>query len=185
MESMEVNIHQAKTHLSRLLQRVAEGEEVVIARAGQPIARLVRIQPQRATRPLGMDKGSVVVPDDFNDPLPPDLLAQFLGDKRELPKPPAKKKRSRRKRKMRYLLDTSIWLWSIGSVEKINQAGRELLADGKQDFYLSAASSWEISIKTSSGKLPLPGPPPSYIPRRLAEQGITPLPILHQHALAV
>ena len=86
---------------------------------------------------------------------------------------------------MRYLLDTSIWLWSVGSVNKINKAGRDLLADGKQDFYLSAASSWEISIKASSGKLPLPGPPRVSYPRVLTEQGITPLPILHQHALAV
>jgi PIN domain nuclease of toxin-antitoxin system len=86
---------------------------------------------------------------------------------------------------MKYLLDTSIWLWSVGSVEKINRAGRELLADGKQEFYLSAASSWEISIKTSSGKLQLPGSPASYVPKRLADQGIIPLPILHQHALAV
>jgi len=79
---------------------VAEGEEVVIARAGEPIARLVRIQPERTTRPLGMDKGSVVVPDDFNDPLPPELLAQFLGvEVAELPQSPARKKRRRQKRK--------------------------------------------------------------------------------------
>ncbi len=95
---MEVNIHEAKTHLSRLLQRVAEGEEVIIARAGQPVARLVRIQPQQTTRPLGMYKDSVVVPDDFNDPLPPELLAQFLGTE-EAPKRPGGKKRPRRKRK--------------------------------------------------------------------------------------
>jgi prevent-host-death family protein len=95
---MEVNIHQAKTHLSRLLQRVAEGEEVIIARAGQPVARLVRIQSRQATRPLGMDRGSVVVPDDFNDPLPPDLLAQFLGEEKDS-KTSVRKKRSRRKRK--------------------------------------------------------------------------------------
>ncbi len=86
---------------------------------------------------------------------------------------------------MKYLLDTSIWLWSVGSVEKINRVGRELLADGKQEFYLSAASSWEISIKAASGKLQLPGSPASYVPSRLAQQGITPLPILHQHAFAV
>jgi PIN domain nuclease of toxin-antitoxin system len=86
---------------------------------------------------------------------------------------------------MKYLLDTSIWLWSVGSVEKINRAGRELLADGKQEFYLSAASSWEIGLKAASGKLSLPGSPVSYVPKRLAEQGIIPLPILHQHALAV
>src|SRR5580698_5275675 len=96
--AMEVNIHQAKTHLSRLLQRVAEGEEVVIARAGEPIARLVRIQPQQTTRPLGMYEGSVVVPDDFNDPLPPELLAQFLGVETP-PKSSARMKRTRRKRK--------------------------------------------------------------------------------------
>jgi prevent-host-death family protein len=97
---MEVNTHQAKTHLSRLLQRVAEGEEVIIARAGEPIARLVRIQPEKTTRPLGMYKGSVVVPDDFNDPLPPELLAQFLGvEVEELPKSSVRKKRRRRKRK--------------------------------------------------------------------------------------
>ena len=97
---MEVNIHEAKTHLSRLLRHVAEGEEVVIARAGEPIARLVRIQSEKAVRPLGMDKGSVVVPDDFNDPLPPELLAQFLGvEVDELPKSPTRKKARRRKRK--------------------------------------------------------------------------------------
>jgi prevent-host-death family protein len=95
---MEVNIHQAKTHLSRLLQRVAEGEEVVIARAGEPIARLVRIQPERTTRPLGMYKDSVVVADDFDAPLPPELLAQFLGVEAD-PKSSAGKKRRRRKRK--------------------------------------------------------------------------------------
>jgi PIN domain nuclease of toxin-antitoxin system len=86
---------------------------------------------------------------------------------------------------MKYLLDTSIWLWSVGSVEKINRAGRELLADGKQEFYLSAASSWEIGIKAASGKLDLPESPVTYVPKRLADQGIIPLPILHQHALAV
>jgi PIN domain nuclease of toxin-antitoxin system len=86
---------------------------------------------------------------------------------------------------MKYLLDTSIWLWSVGSVEKINRVGRELLADGAQEFYLSAASSWEIGIKAASGKLDLPESPVTYVPKRLADQGIIPLPILHQHALAV
>jgi prevent-host-death family protein len=95
---MEVNIHQAKTHLSRLLQRVAEGEEVVIARAGEPIARLIRIQPEQTTRPLGMDKGSVVVADDFDAPLPPELLAQFTGVEED-PKSSQGKKRRPRKRK--------------------------------------------------------------------------------------
>jgi prevent-host-death family protein len=55
---MEVNIHQAKTHLSRLLQRAAAGEEITIARAGVPVARLVAVQPEpQKVRPLGFDRG--------------------------------------------------------------------------------------------------------------------------------
>jgi prevent-host-death family protein len=72
----EVNVHEAKTHLSRLLQRVEAGEEIVISRAGKPIARLV---PARAVerRQLGHDEGVFKVPDDFDAPLPPGVLESF------------------------------------------------------------------------------------------------------------
>jgi prevent-host-death family protein len=80
---MEVNVHEAKTHLSRLLQRVAAGEEVTIARAGVPVARLVAVQPKSKTRLLGMDRGKIWVADDFDAPLPDDLLKEFYGG--ELP----------------------------------------------------------------------------------------------------
>ncbi|MFY9676209.1 MAG: type II toxin-antitoxin system Phd/YefM family antitoxin [Terriglobales bacterium] len=66
---MEVNIHEAKTHLSRLLERVAIGEEVIIAKAGKPVAKLVAVQ-QPKTRIFGGAKGEFVVPDDFNEPDP-------------------------------------------------------------------------------------------------------------------
>jgi len=72
----EVNIHEAKTHLSRLLLRVAGGEEIVIARAGKPIARLVPIEA-KPRRILGQDDGLFIVPDDFDAPLPDDVLAFF------------------------------------------------------------------------------------------------------------
>jgi prevent-host-death family protein len=79
-EAVEVNIHQAKTHFSRLLQRVAAGEEVVIARAGVPVARLVALEPTKGKlRPLGMDVGRIWIADDFNAPLPDDLLKEFYG----------------------------------------------------------------------------------------------------------
>jgi prevent-host-death family protein len=68
-----VGVHEAKTHLSRLLQRVAAGEEVVITRSGEPVARLVPVEPPPARR-LGVLEGWFIVPDDFDDPLPDDIL---------------------------------------------------------------------------------------------------------------
>ena len=76
---MEVNIHEAKTHFSRLLQRVASGEEVTIARAGVPVARLVPIEAKKKTRPLGFARGEVWVADDFDAPLPDEILKEFYG----------------------------------------------------------------------------------------------------------
>jgi prevent-host-death family protein len=70
----EVGAHAAKTHLSALLQRVAAGEEIVIARGGKPVARLVPFVAPKA-RALGRDRGLFEVPDDFNAPLPPEVLA--------------------------------------------------------------------------------------------------------------
>ena len=74
---MEVNIHEAKTHLSRLLERVAMGEEVVIAKAGKPVARLVPIDTLPKRRQLGIAKGDFTVPEDFNDPLPKEIEDLF------------------------------------------------------------------------------------------------------------
>ena len=65
----EVNVHEAKTHFSKLLRRVENGEEVVIARGGKPIARLVPYQLVRP-RQFGVDKGRFQVPADFDAPLP-------------------------------------------------------------------------------------------------------------------
>ncbi len=73
-----VNIHEAKTHLSRLLERVQAGEEVTIAKAGRPVARLVPIAAP-GKRPLGLDRGKVWIADDFDAPLPDDILADFEG----------------------------------------------------------------------------------------------------------
>ena len=71
-----VNVHEAKTHLSRLLDRVAAGEEIVIAKAGRPVARLIPIT-RSGKRPLGMDAGRVFIAEDFDEPLPDDILADF------------------------------------------------------------------------------------------------------------
>ena len=97
---MEVNIHQAKTHLSRLLQRVAAGEEVTIARAGVPVARLVAVKPEGKKRPLGFARGQIWIADDFDAPLPDDLLKEFYGG--EIPPvEPVKPNRNSKTRKRR------------------------------------------------------------------------------------
>jgi PIN domain nuclease of toxin-antitoxin system len=87
---------------------------------------------------------------------------------------------------VKYLLDTGIFLWSMDQVEKLNaQAQAVLTASGADELYLSAASSWEISIKARIGKLDLPEPPPRYVPDRMRRQDIRALPVSHTHTLAV
>jgi PIN domain nuclease of toxin-antitoxin system len=86
---------------------------------------------------------------------------------------------------VRYLLDTMVWLWSVGPSEKIGKAGLEVIRDGATELYLSAVSSWEIAIKAQLGKFTLPEPPDSYLPKRLAEQGIRSLPVTQAHTLGV
>lgn len=75
----QVNIHQAKTGLSKLVERVEAGEEIVIARAGRPVAKLVALERSRARRRLGLLDGKLKIPDDFNRPLPASLLRAFEG----------------------------------------------------------------------------------------------------------
>lgn len=74
-----VNMHEAKTHLSRLAERAAGGEEIVIARSGRPVAKLVPIEDERKPRKLGLWKGQVDVREDFDDPLPAEVQGRFEG----------------------------------------------------------------------------------------------------------
>ncbi|MGR6964175.1 type II toxin-antitoxin system Phd/YefM family antitoxin [Geodermatophilus sp. URMC 61] len=77
--STTVNVHEAKTHLSRLLEAVEAGEDVVIARAGRPIARLVPVAARTEPRAPGSWRGRVSIADDFDD-TPEELIAAFHGD---------------------------------------------------------------------------------------------------------
>ena len=70
-----VGVHEAKTHLSRLLDEVAAGDEIVITRRGEPVAALVARGAR--TRRLGIDRGRFEVPEDFDVPLPDETLADF------------------------------------------------------------------------------------------------------------
>ena len=72
----EVGVHEAKTHLSRLLRRVAAGEVIIITSGGRPAARLVPVESARS-RELGFDAGVISIPEDFDEPLPSDMLEDF------------------------------------------------------------------------------------------------------------
>jgi prevent-host-death family protein len=74
---IQVNVHEAKTHLSELLAKVEAGEEVVIARSGRPVARLCPLPAEPRRRQLGRDAGLFQVPEDFDAPLPDDVLDAF------------------------------------------------------------------------------------------------------------
>ncbi len=74
---ISVNVHEAKTHLSRLLERVAAGEEILISKAGKPMAKLTPLSKPQVNRVPGLDKDVIQIPDDFDAPLPDDLLQLF------------------------------------------------------------------------------------------------------------
>jgi prevent-host-death family protein len=74
----QINIHEAKTHLSRLVEEAAAGEEIVIAKAGKPVARLMPMPEQEArNRKPGMFEGRIKIHDNFDDPLPPEIAKAF------------------------------------------------------------------------------------------------------------
>jgi len=84
---------------------------------------------------------------------------------------------------MKYLLDTSVFLWSLGAENKLNQKARDLLSSSAAELYLSAASSWEIAIKYALGTLALPRPPSQFVPNATRSLALRSLDITHVHSL--
>jgi prevent-host-death family protein len=76
MKPKHVNIHQAKTHLSKLLREVEKGAEIIIAHGGSPVAKLIRFDPPHFQRRAGLSKGKIWMSDDFNDT--PDDFKDYL-----------------------------------------------------------------------------------------------------------
>ena len=76
---IKVNVLEAKKHFYRLLRRVAAGEEITIANRGVPVARLIPVTAEETTRKLGLFRGQMTIPEDFDAPLPEDILDAFGG----------------------------------------------------------------------------------------------------------
>ena len=134
----EVGVHEAKTNLSHLLRRVAEGEEIVVGRGKEQVARLV---------PMGAPSAEPVrdgAPWRFPTTLTP-LAGVFAGGIRAL----------------RYLPDTHVGLWMLAAPQRIRQEIWPLLMDPDQELLLSAASSWETAIKYRLQRLELSALPAS------------------------
>lgn len=74
-----VNIYEAKTKLSQLVDKAAAGEDVVVSRNGKPLVRITRLEPGKRRITFGLLKGKLKVPRNFDEPLPDDALASFLG----------------------------------------------------------------------------------------------------------
>ena len=86
---------------------------------------------------------------------------------------------------MNVLVDTHVWIWSLADPSRLSAESRSLLSSSRNVVYLSAASAWELAIKAALGKIELPEPVETYVPTRMARQGITALPITHTHSLRV
>lgn len=79
MHSHTVNIHEAKTHFSKLIQAVLDGDEVIIAKAGHPMVKIVPVETKKKKIIYGGLKGKIHIPPEFYEPLPDDILAYFEG----------------------------------------------------------------------------------------------------------
>lgn len=86
---------------------------------------------------------------------------------------------------MRVLLDTHVWLWMQAEPERLGAQARALIEDDANELLFSAASAWEIAIKTGVGKLELPERVSSYLPSRIQTSGVSPLVVSHAHAAGV
>jgi PIN domain nuclease of toxin-antitoxin system len=86
---------------------------------------------------------------------------------------------------MKYLVDTSVLIHSLIAQSKLNHRAINLLTDSSSDLYLSAVSSWEITIKVGTGKLVLPEKPAEFVTRAMRTMSLRSLDITHIHALAV
>ena len=86
---------------------------------------------------------------------------------------------------MTYLLDTHVWLWMLGDPDRIRPDLLSELRANQTRLLLSAATSWEIAIKWTVGRLSLPEPPATYVPSRMQRTSVEPLAVTHSHALQV
>jgi prevent-host-death family protein len=147
-------IHQAKTNLSRLIEKASEGEEVIIARGSKPVARVVPVGEVKGKRQPGSLKGKLRVGPEFFEPLP-----------------------------VRALLDTHALLWWLSDDPALPRAARKVIAETKNTLIVSAASAWEIATKVRLGRLPTAIDLAADFPGLVEREGFELLAISAEHGI--
>ena len=122
----QVNIDEAKTHFSKLIKEVLNGDEIIIAKGNKPVAKLISIEQTKLKRTLGTAKGKIKITPDFDLP---------LNDFKNCIK-----------WNMKYLIDTHTFLWIIEDNKNLTDKVRTIYIDNSNDIYLSVASIWEMAI---------------------------------------
>ena len=156
-----VNMHQAKSSLSRLVERALAGEEIVIARNGEPLVKLVPVPKERKPRVPGRYKGKIwIAPDCF------ELMNEEELDLWE-----------KWDHWLRLLIDSHAFLWWSDASPALGTTAHGAIADPANEVLVSVAALWELTIKTSSGKLSLPAD----LETMVASQGFAVLSIKYPH----
>ena len=163
-----VNIHEAKTQLSRLVEAAARGERFIIAKAGKPMVKVVAIDAPAAgaQRRLGFLVGAFSVPEDFDRMGAAEVEALF------------------RRRGVRLLLDTHLLLWAAAEPERLPVAAAALIEDEGNALVFSAASLWEVAIKAGLGRADFTADA-GVLRRGLVDNGYEELAVTGAHAAAV
>ena len=153
-----VNIQEAKTQLSRLVDRAAAGEEIVVARNGRPVARLVALDSRDAPRRGGWAQGEITIGPRLRRAAPGGHPGGLRGPR------------------VRLLLDAHVLLWWAADDAQLAEAARDAINASLNEVFLSAATAWELAIKVAAGRLEVPD---DLVARALRE-GLRPLPIDHR-----
>ncbi|MFM1749628.1 MAG: hypothetical protein RLZZ188_3294 [Verrucomicrobiota bacterium] len=172
-----VNIQAAKTHLSRIVDEVVEGDEVVLAKSGKPLVRLVPYAENKKPRTPGLFAGQGWEAPDCWAPgeseLEASIEAPLLREPdMHFPPPP-------RRRVLRLLLDSHVIVWWLTSPERLSAETRAMISAPGNDLLLSAASAWELGLKVARGKLRLP----ENYAATLIDEGFRELPVSIAHAV--
>ena len=153
----QVNIHEAKTNLSKLIKKVVSGEEVIIARGNKPLVKMVFLEGKKPKRKLGTAKGKIKIAPDFDAPM----------DDRP------------------YLIDTYTLLWIVTDSPKLSDRAKTLYLNPENKIIISLASIWELAIKSSLNKLTLEKPLEEFIDEHIKGNDIQILNIELPHILRI